>query len=614
MATRQQIDSQITLLTRRVNEITTLISTINEIIGAPPYGYTDAGEAVFQYFSQEIGFQDLQGDLTSLTNEQEGLEKQIADLSNDRNLASADITNNFNTGSGNYRTSSKGGTVSDLLGAKRPPYTPKVVPPSGPGNYQYTPEPIPTQTVLRDYRHAARIFVDDQYRLSPKYGFLFYVEFDFNPLITNISDQTLQYKGLGQGNVPARELGMLVKSATLPKFTIDTKTYNAYNRKNIVQNSIKYDPVQISFHDDQSDNVRNFWYDYYSFFFRDPDYADATYNTPHKYASRASFDWGYSPRRPSVGANLTGQQAYPYQYIQAIRIYSLYQKNFSEYQLVNPTITAFKHGDHVNGETSLLSHEMTIQYETVKYLTGYVTKNNVGGFVDLHYDNNPSPLGNYHGGPGKVPNRMGGYADIPDQITDLAGISPLYTDAPFQGPPGVATSGQTSVFGRLFGTGTSLSAGVGGTNAGGFSVPSLGSLTQGITNAAQVQQQIQAQAANIVGGVVSSAANGLIGGLAAGLGQNGGATINLIAAAIQNPQAALATVTNMAATYAMQQVGSYVTELTQPLINTASGWIKDQVGDLVGDISKVFGDIGGEVSARIYESAGGGLGFTGEFP
>ena len=162
----------------------------------------------------------------------------------------------------------------------------------------------------------------------------------------------------------------------------------------------------------------------------------------------------------------------------------------------------------------------------------------------------------------------------------------------------------------LFGTGTSLSAGVGGINAGGFSVPSLGSLTQGITSAAQVQQQIQAQAANILGGVVSSAANGLIGGLAAGLGPNGGAAVNLIASAIQNPQAALATVTNMAATYAMQQVGSYVTELTQPLINEASGFIKDAVGDLVGDISSAFSDIGSEISASFYEATFDTVGYS----
>jgi hypothetical protein len=100
------------------------------------------------------------------------------------------------------------------------------------------------------------------------------------------------------------------------------------------------------------------------------------------------------------------------------------------------------------------------------------------------------------------------------------------------------------------------------------------------------------------------------------LGQNGGATINLIASAIQNPQAALATVTNMAATYAMQQVGAYVTELTQPAIDFASGFIKDQVGSLVGDISSAFGDIARDIgnefsasfsTAALSEASFGGL-------
>ena len=111
-------------------------------------------------------------------------------------------------------------------------------------------QPNPT-TTLRRYQHASRIFVDGNYRLSPKYGFLYYVEFDFNPLITNVS------------NTAAQEMGMIVKSVGLPKYTIDTKVHNAYNRKNIVQNAIKYDPINIIFHDDQADTVRNFWYDYY---------------------------------------------------------------------------------------------------------------------------------------------------------------------------------------------------------------------------------------------------------------------------------------------------------------------------------------------------------------
>lgn len=428
--------------------------------------------------------------------------------------------------------------------------------------------------VLRDYRHAARIFTDDNFRLSPKYGFLFYVEFDFNPLITNVSNRS------------AQELGMIVKTATLPKYTIETKTHNAYNRKNIVQNSIKYDPVQIVFHDDQSDNVRNFWYDYYSYFFRDPDYADSTYSSPHKYQSRSSFDWGYSPR-PAVGYN-NANGAQPYQYIQAIRIYSLYQKNFSEYQLVNPTITAFKHGEHQNGENNLLSHEMTVQFETVKYLTGYVTPNTVGGFVDLHYDTTPSPIAP-RDGVDLVDNGQGGYSRAVDTITDLASVGPLFGRE--QPVMSVGSSGAFGSFSAQFGSSTFLAASA-GANRGGFSVPSLGSLTQGMTNSAILNQQLQASASNILGGVVNAAANGLVGGIAAGLGPNGGAIVNLATMAFTNPKALAATATNMAAAYAMNAVGTWVSNATTPLINQGSQWIANQVGSLATSASNAFSDIG----------------------
>ena len=432
-----------------------------------------------------------------------------------------------------------------------------------------------SNTQIRDYRHAARIFTDSNFRLSPKYGFLFYVEFDFNPLITNIS------------NTAAQELGMIVKSATLPKFTIDTKTHNAYNRKNIIQNKINYDPVSIVFHDDQADNVRNFWYDYYSFFFRDSDYADSTYTTPHKYQSRPSFDWGYSPR-PTVGYN-NSNAAQPYQYIQAIRIYSLYQKNFSEYQLVNPIITSFKHGDHVNGENNLLSHEMSVQFETVKYLTGYTTANTVGGYVDLHYDNTPSPLYS-KSQTDLVADGMGSLAPANDTITDLAGTSPLFgKDAPVR--LNTAMSFGALSFGTQFGASTVLSS-TGGANSGGFIIPSLGSMTTGITNGAILNQQLQASAVNIAGGLVNAAANGLIGGIAAGLGPNGGAIVGLISQAIANPKAALATVENMAVTYAMQQVSGAITSFTQPLIDQASGSITRFVGEnITTPISGAFGDL-----------------------
>jgi len=444
--------------------------------------------------------------------------------------------------------------------------------------------PQPTTTVLQDYRHARKIFVDDHFRLSPKYGFLFYVEFEFNPEISLVTTTTQQ------------ELGMIVQRVQLPKYTLDVKTFNAYNRVNLVQNKIKYDPVVITFHDDQSDNVRNFWYDYYSYFYRDSDYADVTYAAPGKYQRRPSFDWGYSPRPAYEFDNANKWQ--PYQYIKSIRIYSLYQKQFSEYQLINPVITAFKHGEHnTSDNTGLMNHEMTVSYEAVKYLTGYVTKNNVAGFVDLHYDQRPSPLTGQAGTDVAIlPD--GTLGPAPDTITDLAFPGRVFGYE--QAAP--ATIGATFLpitFGSTYNASTLLSQAFGINNAG-FAIPSLGTLTGGLTNSQIIEQQVKAGAINIAQSVATSAANGLIGGLASGLGPNGGAVLGLIAQGIANPKALAATAVNMATTYAMQQIGSAISNFTNPLFESASKEISGFVNNNITEpLTKAWGDVTGGIKDSI---------------
>lgn len=255
---------------------------------------------------------------------------------------------------------------------------------------------------IKDYSHASKIFVSDNYRLSPKYGFLFHVAIDVNPEISRTDRDRIL------------ELGMMVKTAALPKFTVDTKTLNSYNRVNIVQNKIKYDPINITFHDDSADLVREFWYDYYSYYYRDSDYQNSVYSSAHKYSSRQSDTWGYTPR--SYPNSQPGTQ----QFLRGIRIYSLHQKRFTEYLLVNPTITAFRHGDHQNGNNELMQHDMTIQFETVKYSHGYVSKNTVSGFADLHYDHRPSPLTPAGGGTKSILGPGGLLNTIDEVTTDLA--------------------------------------------------------------------------------------------------------------------------------------------------------------------------------------------------
>lgn len=234
---------------------------------------------------------------------------------------------------------------------------------------------------LRDQQHASRIFVDGNFFRHPKYAWLFYVVFDYKEGFTALS--TNQKNGI--------QMGALCKSAQLPRFTIDSQVLNAYNRKNIVQRSIKYDPVTLRFHDDSADIIREFWYDYMSFYYRDSEYTPEQYTHNHKYYARSKEGWGYNLRSEfeNPSENLGNTSYHP---VRAIRVYSLMGKKFSEYMLINPIITAFRHGEHsAEGGTGLLEHEMTITYEQVKYRKGTVSKETLGDSMLLLYDNVQSP-------------------------------------------------------------------------------------------------------------------------------------------------------------------------------------------------------------------------------
>ena len=231
---------------------------------------------------------------------------------------------------------------------------------------------------VKDYSHASKLFVGDQYRLVPKNGFLFHVFIDLNVPLADPANPNSN-----------REIGLMVKSADLPKFTAETKTYNAYNRANIVQSKVKYDPVTIIFHDDSSNLIRNFWVSYFKHYYRDSDYTLNQYGLPYKYSPQSVTSFGFSP-----------QQATPF--IKCIRLYSLHQKRFSEYILINPIIRSFRHGNHAQDKIDTMQHEMVVEYESVLYNGGRTTIGNPKGFAELHYDLSPSPITPNGGGPRSI--------------------------------------------------------------------------------------------------------------------------------------------------------------------------------------------------------------------
>lgn len=267
---------------------------------------------------------------------------------------------------------------------------------------------------IKDWAHASKLFVDGNYRLSPKMAHLYHVFFELNPEITGPMGGNL-------GMQKIKEAGMLVKSIDLPKFSIDNKTLNSYNRPNIVQTKVKYDPVSMSFHDDSSDVVRQLWTMYYKHYYRDADGTvsrdgkyDAHYSNASKYVAKRDTNYGYSPA--------SEVRSRPPQFISAIRIYSMHQKVFSEYILVNPIITSFKHGSHSASTGEPMQNDMTIAYEFALYNQGTVDSIASFGLHSDHYDKSPSPLKPANGtqsilGPGGLFDTVDGVLNAKDPLS-----------------------------------------------------------------------------------------------------------------------------------------------------------------------------------------------------
>ncbi len=254
---------------------------------------------------------------------------------------------------------------------------------------------------IRDYRHASKTFVDGNYRLAPKHRFLFHVTFQVNSGL-----------GFSFGASDTLESSFLVKSVDLPKYQFELEEQNQYNRKRYSYNKLNYDPVRIVFHDDNSDVIRNMWYAYYSYYSNDPSYQSAaSYSYRDVYAPMMgnSTQWGL---------DRNGGQFFNF-----IKIYSIYQKKFTEYWLVNPIIESFEHDRHDQSDsTGTMEHAMSLRFETVRYRSGNVAGGDgPAGFGKTHYDSAPSPLTAQGGGTTSVFG-PGGLVDAVGSIgADLAG-------------------------------------------------------------------------------------------------------------------------------------------------------------------------------------------------
>lgn len=251
---------------------------------------------------------------------------------------------------------------------------------------------------LRDYTHASKTFRTNGYQYAPKLKFLFHVYFEINP------------EAYSENVSTGVNFGLAVKTVKLPGFSFTTADMNQYNRKRIIQTKIKYDPVNITFHDDNGNAIRSLWKAYYNY-----NYADgtkpkvvfagarggganqtgtlATYNERTTYVPSITNndDWGYIGETPNPNGNKIP-------FFKNITVFGLNRHNFVAYTLINPIINKFDHDTYSYSENGgTMEMQMNLDYETVVYnegaIDGRTPSNIVTGFgLDANYDRTVSPI------------------------------------------------------------------------------------------------------------------------------------------------------------------------------------------------------------------------------
>lgn len=233
---------------------------------------------------------------------------------------------------------------------------------------------------LRDWQHAARLYVDDTYRLAPKPKFLHYTVFNINPDAIN---------GTSFQSQSGLEINYLVKRMDLPRYTLNVENLNQYNRKTTTYTRISYDPVNLAFHDDNAGVSDGLWALYYGYYFADRLNSPPPYNeiNPAAYQVHTYDEKALWPFRYGLDNNIKDP------FFRSIQLLTLTRHKFTSYLLCNPKVLTWQHDTMDQSEGGgMVENQMSVAYDAVIYSTGTISYDNPTGFTVLHYDNMQSPL------------------------------------------------------------------------------------------------------------------------------------------------------------------------------------------------------------------------------
>lgn len=113
---------------------------------------------------------------------------------------------------------------------------------------------------LGDFQHAAKLYNSNAHRLAPKTKYLYHVVFNINP-------EAVKSSSFGQQHLST--INLLVKAVDLPSFKMTVDSVHQYNRKKQVQTKLEYDPINVTFHDDNLGVTTQLWAMYYGYYYAD---------------------------------------------------------------------------------------------------------------------------------------------------------------------------------------------------------------------------------------------------------------------------------------------------------------------------------------------------------
>jgi hypothetical protein len=260
---------------------------------------------------------------------------------------------------------------------------------------------------LGDWRHAEYAFgagsARNPFRLAPKTKFNYHVYFDINDDAVSKLNTGAQW----QKDRHKFEAGMLVKRCDLPKFTANVETRKKYNRVKHVQTGISYEPITMTFYDDNLGLTGFLLEAYYRYYFRDGNHviSPAAYQKAHRHPapaiSKNAPDSFYDAVADKVGGLLnftediatTGSKdnQKDFEYIEEdtyntekplyrygldnssvepffhnIQISQLAKHTYTTFTIVNPVITDWSYSNldySAGGETT--ENTITVSYESV---------------------------------------------------------------------------------------------------------------------------------------------------------------------------------------------------------------------------------------------------------